>query len=194
MKCLPYTEPYNALLIDVSAVMRQRFRTKKYEPDMATMSDDAQESNEEGYFSSNGPSGADAARAGPSGTPPAQVPPTPSTTHSKKNLHQDPLERPHSQASVATSQGSVRRHSSMRNLPLNANGTQVPMPTDDEGDEEVDEHAFDHPSTYKPAPIIWVPKDSLGLSEGFLVDLKEAGIEASELGASMNEHARVKVS
>ncbi|KAF8314940.1 hypothetical protein DL93DRAFT_2042726, partial [Clavulina sp. PMI_390] len=64
---------------------------------------------------------------------------------------------------------------------------------DDDGEEDVDEHAFDHPSTYKPAPTIWVPKDKLGLSDVLLEELRDAGVDASDLGASMSEKARVKV-
>jgi len=63
----------------------------------------------------------------------------------------------------------------------------------DDVDEEMDEHAFDHPSTYKPAPWIWVPKDTLGLSEVILQELKDAGLVASDLGAFMDEKARVRV-
>jgi hypothetical protein len=64
---------------------------------------------------------------------------------------------------------------------------------DDNEDEAIDEHAFDHPSTYKPQPCIWIPKDTLGLSDGILVDLRAAGIDASDLGATINNEGRVKV-
>lgn len=108
--------------------------------------------------------------------------------------------RPASRASVGTSEGSVSRHGSLKiaapRKGLNPgedleNGHQDD--DDEDVDEDVDEHAFDHPSTYRAAPFVWVPKDSLGLSDAILEELREAGVDASDLGASMNEKARVKV-
>lgn len=106
--------------------------------------------------------------------------------------------RPASRASQGTSEGSVSRHSSLRIAPPrkgldpgeNGHGDED---DDEDVDEDVDEHAFDHPSTYRAAPFVWVPKDSLGLSDAILEELREAGVDASDLGASMNEKARVKV-
>ena len=65
--------------------------------------------------------------------------------------------------------------------------------SDDDADEDMDEHAFDHPSTYKPAPWIWVPKDTLGLSDVFLQELRALHVDGSDLGAFMDEKARVRV-
>lgn len=66
---------------------------------------------------------------------------------------------------------------------------------DDEEDEEDDhdEHAFDHPSTYVDQPWIWLPRDQLGLSELLTNDLKAAGVDASDVGASMDEKGIVEV-
>lgn len=67
--------------------------------------------------------------------------------------------------------------------------------TDSDIDEEDDDnpHAFDHPSTYVEQPWIWVPKDSLGLSEMLIGELKAVGVDASNLGSSMDEKGVVEV-
>lgn len=62
--------------------------------------------------------------------------------------------------------------------------------SDEEGD---DEHAFDHPSTYVSQAWIWLPRDCLGLSEVLANDLKMAGVDASDIGASMDEKGVVEV-
>jgi hypothetical protein len=70
---------------------------------------------------------------------------------------------------------------------------------DDEEEEssqdeaDFDEHAFDHPSTYKEQPWIWIPKDTLGLSTLMVNDLKAAGVQASDTGAVMDSHGVVEV-
>ena len=72
----------------------------------------------------------------------------------------------------------------------------------DEGDDEdpvpqdeadFDEHAFDHPATYKPQPCIWIPRDNLGLSAVLLKDLKSMEIDASDEGAVMDDKGIVEV-
>lgn len=68
--------------------------------------------------------------------------------------------------------------------------------SDDEGDDEeaeFDEHAFDHPSTYVEQPWIWIPRDVLGLSEMLVNDLKNVGVDASDIGASMDGKGVVEV-
>ncbi|KAJ7217741.1 DUF221 family protein [Mycena pura] len=81
-------------------------------------------------------------------------------------------------------------------------GVKVDSPTGiDLSDEDVsteeedqDEHAFDHPSTYVKQPWIWVPRDRLGLSRLLVGDLHAAGVDASDLGAIMDEKGVVEVS
>jgi len=63
--------------------------------------------------------------------------------------------------------------------------------SEDEGDR--DKHAFDHPSAYVEQEWIWLPKDRLGLSEMLVNDLREVGVDASDLGASMDEKGVVEV-
>ncbi|KAG7093058.1 hypothetical protein E1B28_009350 [Marasmius oreades] len=66
---------------------------------------------------------------------------------------------------------------------------------EDEGEDEEmqDEHAFDHPSTYEEQRWIWVPKDTLGLSEILVNELHEKGVDASDSGAVMDEKGVVEV-
>lgn len=73
---------------------------------------------------------------------------------------------------------------------------EIDLSDDDEGEDEAeqDEHAFDHPSTYVEQSWIWIPKDTLGLSEVLVQELKDAGVDSSNLGATMDEHGIVEVS
>lgn len=68
--------------------------------------------------------------------------------------------------------------------------------SDSEGDEEEeqDEHAFDHPSTYEEQKWIWIPKDTLGLSAELVRRLHEKGVDASDEGATMDVKGVVEVS
>ena len=63
----------------------------------------------------------------------------------------------------------------------------------DDEEEEDDAHAFDHPSTYQDQPWIWIPKDVLGLSEILANDLRDGGVDASDVGAFMDEKGVVEV-
>ncbi|KAF7376421.1 hypothetical protein MSAN_00057600 [Mycena sanguinolenta] len=60
-------------------------------------------------------------------------------------------------------------------------------------EEEQDDHAFDHPSTYVEQPWIWIPKDRLGLSKLLVDDLHASGVDASDLGAVMDKKGIVEV-
>ncbi|KAF8210651.1 phosphate metabolism protein-domain-containing protein [Mycena galopus ATCC 62051] len=60
-------------------------------------------------------------------------------------------------------------------------------------EEEQDDHAFDHPSTYVEQPWIWMPKDRLGLSKLLVDDLRAGGVDASDLGAVMDKKGIVEV-
>jgi calcium permeable stress-gated cation channel len=64
---------------------------------------------------------------------------------------------------------------------------------DDDSDEDFDEHGFDHPSTYEAQPWIWIPKDELGLSGVLVRELKDAGVDASDEGATMDKGGEVEV-
>ncbi|KAJ7899036.1 DUF221 family protein [Mycena leptocephala] len=60
-------------------------------------------------------------------------------------------------------------------------------------EEEQDDHAFDHPSTYVEQQWIWIPKDRLGLSKLLVDDLHAVGVDASDVGAGMDEKGIVEV-
>jgi hypothetical protein len=77
-------------------------------------------------------------------------------------------------------------------------------PEEEEADEEeeedepqdranFDEHAFDHPSTYKAQQCVWIPRDTLGLSGVLVEELTSVGITASDEGAVMDERGIVEV-
>ena len=67
--------------------------------------------------------------------------------------------------------------------------------TDTEGEEEAEraDHTFDHPSAYVEQSWIWIPKDPLGLSEYLVNDLKAVGVDASDVGANMDDKGIVEV-
>jgi hypothetical protein len=65
---------------------------------------------------------------------------------------------------------------------------------DSSGDEEdFHDHAFDHPSNYQKQTWIWIPKDKLGLSTILVEELNEAGVAASDMGATMDGQGIVEV-
>ncbi|KAG5729523.1 hypothetical protein E4T56_gene4603 [Termitomyces sp. T112] len=64
---------------------------------------------------------------------------------------------------------------------------------DDSDEEEEDDHAFNHPSTYVEQPWIWIPADKLGLSVILKGDLISAGVNADDLGAFMDWKGTVDV-
>ncbi|KDR75323.1 hypothetical protein GALMADRAFT_226985 [Galerina marginata CBS 339.88] len=65
--------------------------------------------------------------------------------------------------------------------------------SDSSDEDDEDDHAFDHPSTYADQAWIWIPKDTLGLSEYLSKELKDAGVYASDVGANMDERGVVEV-
>ncbi|KAF5389147.1 hypothetical protein D9757_004969 [Collybiopsis confluens] len=60
-------------------------------------------------------------------------------------------------------------------------------------EDSLDEHAFDHPSTYVDQPCIWIPRDPLGLSRVLVEYLEGAGIRASDEGATLGLKGVVEV-
>jgi len=68
----------------------------------------------------------------------------------------------------------------------------------DEGSDvthrEQDDHGYAHPAASRPQRIVWIAKDSLGLSKGEIGALKERGINASTAGAKMDEEGNVHIS
>lgn len=76
---------------------------------------------------------------------------------------------------------------------------QVPQRLDGQNDNDhfsedsLDKHAFDHPSTYVGQPCIWIPRDPLGLCRVLVEYLAEAGVNASDEGATMDVKGVVEV-
>ncbi|KAF8160922.1 DUF221 family protein [Crassisporium funariophilum] len=111
---------------------------------------------------------------------------------------QDP--RPHEPTAettaVATSSASKRSEASSKRVKLPVFDEAAPAVEDsDSSADEQDEndHAFDHPSTYVDQTWIWLPKDPLGLSEFLASDFQVAGVDASDIGAVMDEKGVVEV-
>jgi len=63
----------------------------------------------------------------------------------------------------------------------------------DSEDDDIEDDAFKHPSTYKATPVIWIPRDDLGLSAHLLDELKSAGVYASDIGAFIDLKGNVDV-
>jgi hypothetical protein len=87
-----------------------------------------------------------------------------------------------------------KRESSVNLLPLFDAAAPAVEDSDSSDEEDDEDHAFDHPSTYVDQRWIWLPKDTLGLSEFLTQELKEAGVEASDIGATMDDKGVVEVS
>lgn len=178
----------NSRLLDVKSMVRRRFRRKRSHQTPTEENQQESEEVKEPVSPIEGTVG------GSTIVDPALTEYIPRDRASMKSHHEDDTEQPPSRGSSRpTSEGTdVSRHSSLQPAP--PAGREVgDDESDDDTDEDMDEHAFDHPSTYKPAPWIWVPKDTLGLSDVILRELHEVGLDASDLGASMNEKALVRV-
>ncbi|KAF8917993.1 hypothetical protein CPB85DRAFT_1284409 [Mucidula mucida] len=102
-----------------------------------------------------------------------------------------------SKVTAAGSKQSSRRSSIASDRPDIAPpaAAGVDLSDEEDGDDEADfdEHAFDHPSTYEEQKWIWIPHDTLGLSEMLVQDLKDVGVDASDEGANMDEKGVVEV-
>jgi hypothetical protein len=65
----------------------------------------------------------------------------------------------------------------------------------DDYDDDLEENAFNHPSTYQNHPWIWVPQWEAHpeISIQLVEDIKAGGVEASDVGAIIDEHGTVWV-
>ncbi|KAH8092574.1 phosphate metabolism protein-domain-containing protein, partial [Cristinia sonorae] len=63
----------------------------------------------------------------------------------------------------------------------------------DDEDLDFDENGFNHPSTYTNQPWIWLPKDEVGVSARLAQEFRDAGVEASDVGAFMDMKGIVEV-
>jgi calcium permeable stress-gated cation channel len=62
------------------------------------------------------------------------------------------------------------------------------------GKGEVIDYGFAQPAASRPQPVIWFPKDTLGLADEAEAMLKSAGIDVTTKGAEMDEFGHVKIS
>ncbi|EIN08427.1 DUF221-domain-containing protein [Punctularia strigosozonata HHB-11173 SS5] len=63
-----------------------------------------------------------------------------------------------------------------------------------EEDEDVGPTDFNHPATAAEPPVIWIPKDDLGLGDYEAAASKKRGIEATTEGAHMDSKGHVEIS
>jgi len=75
----------------------------------------------------------------------------------------------------------------------NGNGKENDSPRHN-GEQKLDSHAFTNPAAYKPQPVVWLPKDTLGIAKIELESNRLSGIESSDQGAIMNEKGKVEIS
>ena len=61
-------------------------------------------------------------------------------------------------------------------------------------EEEVEErYGFAHPAASRPQRIVWLPKDTLGLTEEEVRGCEEAGVKVSYVDARLNETGKVDI-
>lgn len=65
----------------------------------------------------------------------------------------------------------------------------------DDYDDDLEENAFNHPSTYQDQPWIWIPQWEAHpeISAQLIKDIKASGVEASDLGAIIDDNGTVWV-
>jgi hypothetical protein len=65
----------------------------------------------------------------------------------------------------------------------------------DDYDDDLEENAFNHPSTYQDHPWIWIPQWEAHpeISAQLVEDIKTGGVEASDVGAVIDGHGTVWV-
>jgi hypothetical protein len=126
---------------------------------------------------------------------PIGEPSTPSTAASPpaNNSGTTPL-LPPAEAARRSSDSSNGSHHSQHGVDIAPAAAALRGADEEEADEEFEEHAFDHPSTYADQAWIWLPADPLGFSALIAEDLRAAGVDASDLGATMDKHGTVEVS
>jgi len=60
-------------------------------------------------------------------------------------------------------------------------------------EEEEDSYGFAHPAASRPQRIVWLPKDTLGLTEEEVRGCEEAGVKVSYVNTSLNETGKVDI-
>ncbi|GMM37354.1 Rsn1 protein [Saccharomycopsis crataegensis] len=57
-------------------------------------------------------------------------------------------------------------------------------------DEEANDKAYNYPAVYAPPPVVWIPRDKMGLSKSLIKDF-EGVIEISDDGATFDEDDKI---
>jgi hypothetical protein len=60
-------------------------------------------------------------------------------------------------------------------------------------EEQEDTYGFAHPAASRPQRIVWIPKDTLGLTAEEVAGCEEAGVKVSCVNASLNEKGKVDI-
>jgi len=110
--------------------------------------------------------------------------------------------RDHGFATVPLPDNENAADSDMKNIASTEKSTNEkravsPTSSDAEPDvthREQDDYGYAHPAASRPQRIVWIAKDSLGLSKEEMAALKERGINASTAGAEMNDKGKVHIS
>ncbi|KAG8892523.1 hypothetical protein FRB99_002653, partial [Tulasnella sp. 403] len=63
----------------------------------------------------------------------------------------------------------------------------------DSSDDDNEDNAFNHPAMYRQAPVIWIPKDDLGLSTLLVAELNNGNVFSSDMGAFIDAKGNVDV-
>ena len=60
-------------------------------------------------------------------------------------------------------------------------------------EEEFESYGFAHPAVSRPQRIVWVPKDTLGLTEEEVRGCEEAKVRVSFVNANLDETGKVDI-
>lgn len=60
-------------------------------------------------------------------------------------------------------------------------------------EEEFESYGFAHPAASRPQRIIWIPKDTLGLTEEEVKGCEEAGVRVGFVNAKLDETGKVGI-
>ncbi|KAF8814727.1 DUF221-domain-containing protein [Phlegmacium glaucopus] len=97
---------------------------------------------------------------------------------------------------VLESSGKARAYSSAEDEPSGSseNLTKGDVKASDiAAQEEEESYGFAHPAASRPQRIVWIPKDTLGLTEEEEKACKEAGVRISHIHAAMDEKGKVGI-
>jgi hypothetical protein len=74
-------------------------------------------------------------------------------------------------------------------LDLNKDAPEIPTAQE----EEFESYGFDHPAASRPQRIVWIPKDTLGLTEEEVKGCEEASVRVGFVNANLDEAGKVGI-